>query len=246
MKKHKYFYPNNRFYSDAEEFSPHNFEPKVEMLSGIPKVLISKLAHNKMWHFVDLAGEEVSWLGTAIQQGCNFLIQDVFLLKQEVSGAQTTITEDGLAEFGQEILKQPEGVDIYNSIRFWGHSHVCMGTSPSPQDDSQMDIFENSGHPFFIRGILNKSGRIEFTIYFYPSRLKVIDPEWKVYDPIDKSIRVNIEKEFDTKVTKQTFPIISTVYDRGKDFYFNRHKGIRKAKQYGFIKTNRNIQTRKF
>lgn len=202
VKGFKSFY--NR-YTKAENFSPHSFETKIEMMSDVPKILISKVAYAKMWHYVDIAGEEVGWLGTVEKIPGALLIKDVFLLKQKVSSAQTTITEEGLTEFGEEILQLPDGVDIYNNIRFWGHSHVNMGTSPSGQDESQMEIFKGSEHPYFIRGILNKRGRMEFTIFFYENGIKIEDAEWAIYEPVDASIRENIEAEFKEKVTKETY-----------------------------------------
>jgi len=170
-----------------------------------------------MWHYVDIADDEVSWLGTVGKIGCNFLIKDVYLLDQEVSSAQTVITEDGLAEFGNKILQLPDGMKIYNNIRFWGHSHVNMPTSPSGQDENQMDLFESPDNKFFIRGILNKNGKMEFTLYFYETGLKITDIEWSVYDPIDPSLREVIQSEFDEKVKKQSYNI--PVYD-----YYNNNK----------------------
>lgn len=243
-----------RFYEDrkTESFIPHKFESKFEMLSGskTPKVLIDKVAFNKMWHYVDLASKEVSWLGTVERRDWNFIIKDVFLLKQEVSSSQTVITEDGLAEFGENILKKKDGVDIYNNIRFWGHSHVYMGTGASGQDESQMGIFEESSHPYFIRGILNKLGRIEFTIYLYDSGIRINDPEWCVYDPIDSSVRSIIEKEFEEKVKDES--ILSQYtnygYGYGGSNQFNQHPQTiyqKRKHKNGIVTSVRHIPTGK-
>jgi len=205
MKKVRGFRSIYNSYVKADNFSPHSFDTKVEMLSQIPKILISKLAYTKMWHYVDIAGDEVGWLGTVERMPGALLIKDVFLLKQKVSAAQTVITEEGLTEFGEEILQLPDGVDIYNNIRFWGHSHVNMGTSPSGQDENQMELFKNSEHPYFIRGILNKRGRMEFTIFFYDTGVKIEDAEWAIYEPVDVSVRDTIEAEFKEKVIKETY-----------------------------------------
>lgn len=229
MKGFKSYYNNRK----TENFIPHRFESKIEMIEGIPRILISKIAYNKMWHYVDLANEEVSWLGTVKRMSKSFLIEDVFLLKQEVSSTQTVITEDGLSEFGEGILKEPRGIDIYNNIRFWGHSHVNMDTGASGPDETQMDIFESSEHPFFIRGILNKRGKIEFTIYFYETGIKISDPEWSVYDPIDTSMRNVIEKDFNEKVTKEKF----------LNFHKYGQNTQRRTNINGPFKTNRPIQT---
>jgi len=186
----------------AKTFCQHSFRVKVELMASIPRVLISRLAYNKMWHYVDIADKEISWLGTVVEDENDFLIEDVFLLKQEVDHTATEITLDGLAEFGQEILSKPNGIEIYENIRFWGHSHVNMGTSPSPQDEEQMEVLRESEHPFFIRGILNKSGRMEFSIFLYSAGIKIVDAEWAISEPIDELIRAEIETEFKDKVVE--------------------------------------------
>jgi len=239
MKGFKNFYHKSK----ADNFIPHRFDSKIKMFSGeIPKILISKKAYHKMWHYVDLADDEVGWLGTVERLKKSFLIKDVYLLKQEVSSAQTVITIDGLSEFGEEILKLPDGIEIYNNIRFWGHSHVNMETGPSGQDEDQMEIFEQSDHPYFIRGILNKRGRMEFTVFFYENGLKIIDPEWCVYDPVDNSMRGLIEKEFKDKVTKQKFNLSTYYYGKGKNHKVYNQKNRRTGFNVnGLIKTNRSI-----
>jgi len=237
----------NFYNRKASSFSPHKFESKVEILEGLPKIFVSKVAFSKMWHYVDIASEEVSWLGTVGKIGNDFLIKDVYLLEQEVSSAQTIITEDGLADFGNKILQLQDGIDIYNNIRFWGHSHVNMSTSPSGQDENQMDLFESSDNNFFIRGILNKNGRMEFTLYFYDTGLKIVDLEWSVYDPIDHSLRDIIQEEFDEKVKKQVYVGYNPTggyFNNSKQPSGFKHKGIKKRS--GVIinepfKTNRSI-----
>lgn len=220
----------------AKTFSQHSFQTKIEILSGIPRVLVSRLAYNKMWHYVDLATKEVSWLGIVVEQGNNFLVEDVFLLKQEVSHTETEITTDGLAELGQEILAKPNGMEIWNNVRFWGHSHVNMGTSPSATDEGQMEVFQETGHPFFIRGILNKQGQMEFTIFLYSAGIKIIDSEWSISEPVDESIREEIEKEFKERVSEQVYvvPAFSRNYDYShKQFNEANNNPINKIKKRG-------------
>ena len=190
----------------AETFCQHSFAKKIELISCLPRILISRSAYNKMWHLVDIADKEVSWLGTCRRIEQDFLIEEVFLFKQEVAATTCEISADGLAEVANELLtSRPDGIEICNRLCFWGHSHVNMGTSPSGQDESQMENFSESGHPFFIRGILNKQGRMEFTIFLYASGIKIVDPEWKIYEPVDDSIRAEIEAEFTAKVTETKY-----------------------------------------
>lgn len=197
-------------------FVQHGFENKVEFLFERPRaVLISREAYARMWHFVDIADDEVGWLGTVerLPNG-GFLIEEVFLLDQEVSGASTEISEEGVALLAEELFTRPDGLELVNKLRFWGHSHVMMGTSPSSQDDKQMDMFRDNGCDWFIRAILNKRGRMEIDIYFFESGVMFKDVPWIIYQPIDQTMREEIRAEFDQKVTKRTYVSAQTFDNR--------------------------------
>ena len=168
---------------------------------------------SRMWHFVDIAGEEVSWFGTVkVTSYGNYLIDEVFLGEQKVSATQTEISTNGLAKIGQNLIDTcPDGVERASRLFFWGHSHVKMGTSPSFQDDKQMDEFRENGCPWFIRGILNKLGRMEFSIFLWEAGVKVTDVPWAVYEHVDESIRAEIEAEFKAKVTRIVYKYVPPV-----------------------------------
>jgi hypothetical protein len=104
-------------------------------------------------------------------------------------------------------------MDVGSRLLFWGHSHVNMGTSPSGQDEAQMALFESQELEFFIRGILNKNGRMEFAIFLYESGVKIVDAEWAIYQPVDKSLRSAIEAEFKEKVQTQSDSFFSGIRD---------------------------------
>jgi|GEM_PF-3441151 len=193
----------------AHPFVQHSFEGKVEFLdgSGVPMVLMTREAYSQMWHFVDLAAEEVSWLGTArITPYGNYLIEEVFLLEQQVSATETELSSEGQAKLAQHLMDtRPDGVEAVNKLRFWGHSHVRMRTSPSHQDEQQMQKLQENGCPWFIRGILNKLGRMEFTIYLWAAGVKITDVPWAIYERVDASMRAGIEAEFQEKVSRATY-----------------------------------------
>jgi hypothetical protein len=67
-------------------------------------------------------------------------------------------------------------------LRFWGHSHVRMGTSPSSTDENTPLNYQRLGLPWFIRGIFNKLGRAEFTVYLFEEGYRFIDVPWVAVD----------------------------------------------------------------
>lgn len=100
----------------------------VKIRSGhTPTVFINRTALNKMFIYTDEVADEVGWLGTVQKVDNGYHIIDVFLFDQQVHGATTEISPEGLAAFAEELLQLPEGVEIWNSMRLWGHSHVNMG-----------------------------------------------------------------------------------------------------------------------
>jgi hypothetical protein len=68
-----------------------------------------------------------------------------------------------------------------------------------------MDLFAQSGHEFFIRAILNKNGRIEFTLYLYATGITLSDVEWGVITQPDERLREEIAAEMKAKVTERAW-----------------------------------------
>lgn len=145
----------------------------------IPNVLITTLAMQKMFTYTDECPQEIGWLGTAYRDGNVFTIDDVFLFKQEVSAVTTEITPEGLEEFATELLAEENGMEIWNNMKVWGHSHVNMAISPSSQDDKQMQEFQGVGHDWFIRLICNKKGELAVDVYDYEAGLVFKNVPWE-------------------------------------------------------------------
>lgn len=170
---------------------PKHFSPRAEMLSFSPKVLITPEAYMRIQLYVEIGRLEVGWLGTATQlPNGNFLIDQTFLLEQEVTGTETELSVEGQNKLVEELLTPgtDAALDRVNRLRFWGHSHVRMGTGPSGTDESTMMRFATEGMPFYLRGIFNKLGRGEFTIYYYDRGYRICDAPWAVWDPASKKI----------------------------------------------------------
>lgn len=189
---------------------PHAFSPRVEFIgaSTMPRVLFSREVYTKMWTMIDLSEMEVGWMGLVQRDGFDFIIEDVFLVRQEVSSSTTIITEEGLAELVMEMLGEGDDAAIEKTQRlhFWGHSHVNIETLPSPQDERQTMKFLESGIPVFIRGIFNKKGSARFDIYMVESGLKIADAPWMLIEPEDTALRDRIAAELSDKVSKHQPP----------------------------------------
>lgn len=220
----------------AKKFVPHAFAPKVELVAGLPRVLVSREAYEDMYCLVDECRHEVGWLGAVRRLGQDFLIEQVFLFDQEAHATTCEITPDGLAAVAQELISsRPDGMDICNRLCFWGHSHAQMGTSPSGQDESQFRELASAGHEFFIRGILNKDGRMEFTIWLVALGLVIRDAAWELYEPADEARRARWQQEIAAKVREKKIeiPVLTgagfgrTIYSAGPTILTSRKGGGR-------------------
>jgi hypothetical protein len=197
-----------RLWGGAKKFAPHEFASRVELAGGLPRVLVSREAYEDMYCLVDFVDKEVGWLGSVERLGNDFLVKEVFLFDQETHATTCEITPDGMAEFAMALMSsRPDGMEVANSIRFWGHSHVNMGTSPSGQDESQLRELAASCGDFFVRGIMNKNGRMEWTIVLASIGVVIHDAVWELYEPAaDEARRQRWQAEIAAKVREKVIP----------------------------------------
>ena len=204
------------------------------LLSSVPFITISKQAITKMFIYVDECTKEVGWMGTAYRDGQHIGIDDVYLFDQEVHATTTEITPEGLSDFAMELLNQENGMDIWNNLKMWGHSHVNMGITPSGQDDSQMETFKEGGHDWFIRLIANKRGELKIDLYDYASGVIYLDLPWQIAedeeelalldqiallqeqldllrDEYTSTHKEAVKAEMKVKVREKTYPISNSV-----------------------------------
>jgi hypothetical protein len=130
-----------------------------------PTVYISAVAYLKMLLYVQETTIEIAWHGTVErnQEHNWYHIKDVFLYPQTITAC--TVNTDQ-KEY-QEWLQNIEDDEIFNNIRFQGHSHVNMGTSPSGTD---LNMYHNflqvlPKNDYYIFMIMNKSKSITCFIY---------------------------------------------------------------------------------
>lgn len=184
-----------------------------------PRIFATPVALYKMRYYIDNTDKEIGWLGYVTKlSDTQYLIEDVFLLKQKVHAATTEIDAEALAKLATDLIKQGEdGMEKYNKIRMWGHSHVNMSTGASGQDDNQMNEFATSD--FYIRLIGNKRGEWNVCLYDYVDNLLWSGLELELYydvevtpEELDKEIKDNVSEFTYTNTT--TTPLAGRGYKR--------------------------------
>lgn len=183
-----------RFQGEKLTFS-YNFEEefKKHLPENTPKpvVYMSAATYLKLLQFVLQCDKEIAWHGTVERNGYNFFIKDVFLYPQRVT-AVTVQTDD--TKYTQWAEKLPD--DVFNKMRFQGHSHVNMGTTPSGVDTTNWNDFLQNllDDDFYIFMIINKSQDINLLIYDLANNL--------IFERADIAFKVYFNKETEISYIK--------------------------------------------
>lgn len=200
-------------------FVQHISKPTYQLISAphAPEIQFSHVALFKQGQYVKQSDEEVSWMGFARQEKpMLYVVEDVILMPQEVSGTSTDIDPEAWFELEKEL-----GADRMQLIRFWGHSHVNMGVNASGTDEETMATL-SVGADWFIRAICNKKGEMKCSIFIYKENISFHDCSWS--SPPDQKHDKECEligKELEDKVRKKTWVVKKfgspTVYGIGYD-----------------------------
>lgn len=183
-------------------------------------VTMTSEVYTKMRMLVDSSSDEIGWHGTVVKDGNKFLITDILIYPQVVTGATVTPDQKEFEEWKDSLSDEQ-----FNTLDFHGHSHVNMGVSPSGVDDKfQDDIMSQAGEDTTkIFMITNKKGDLFVRVYDVPSNT-VYEEKFDCYNP--KSI-------MDTSKKDIVFDVVG--YD-GKslfEFYKNGYDKFVKKTTYG-------------
>jgi proteasome lid subunit RPN8/RPN11 len=178
-------------------------------VSSVPRVFITLQAKQRLDLYIQLCPDEISGLGRVERLGEDFLITEVFLFKQRVSGASTELSEKDIAEWLTDLVRQ--GKDP-SKIKLWWHSHASMGTYWSSTDEKTISRFATD---WMISLVGNKRGEYCVRLDIYkPIRLTLDGLPLEVYWPEDKELKAEVEKEIREKV-KRGFTLFRSFYDYG-------------------------------
>lgn len=199
-------------------FNPHTFNTKIEVDCTVPKIFITPEAYDDMWALVDILTTEVGWYGMVTRVNNDYLITKILMPEQEVTAVTVELDPTKIID---EFLAQPNSDELLAQWRFWGHSHVNMGTTASGVDDKQMDTFHEGCKDYFIRGIFNKAGRAEFDIYDWANKLTFRDVSWSILRAADDTRLEHWKKEIAAKVKTPVYkPLVpSGLYSGGYSAY---------------------------
>lgn len=130
------------------------------------KVGITAEAYTKMKMLVANTKEECAWRGYVSHPTKNlYLIKDIYVYPQKYRGLHVESDDTKYPMWCAKLAhEQP---DVYNHLRFQGHSHVNASVTPSGTDmDYYKEIINEIGdNDFYIFMILNKSGDMWINVF---------------------------------------------------------------------------------
>lgn len=135
---------------------------------------------------------EIAWLGTARDAGSHYFVDWIYVPDQEACSATVDITEDGVQQAINEVLKAG-GSPV--DLRYWGHSQHTMGVTPSSQDYETADKLASMCSGPFVWTVHatehRVSGFIEHGWIRVPTQVRYQEPALPPHlqAPMDEGIR---------------------------------------------------------
>lgn len=171
-----------------------------------PVVIVSETAQAKMKALVDRCPDEIAWHGTVTRdiETNSYRIEDIFVFPQVVTGTTAT-GEDGAYEMW--VATQPN--EIFDHLRFHGHSHVNMGVIPSAVDLNYQEALTDTVRDFYIFAIYNK--KEDFNIWIYDKEHNLLYEKADIcYDTEIPPYTVWAHNQIAQHVKKKTYAATTT------------------------------------
>ena len=168
------------------------------------RLIILQAAWEKMIALIDECDKEIAWHGIVTKTNNTYTITDILIFPQTVTGC--TVTSDD-TEYSLWLANQPD--NVFNNLRFHGHSHVNMGVTPSGVDTTYQDDILKNLQDFYIFAIFNKKGDhwcaiydVEDNIAYSNTDIELITPNTGDTAWAKEAIK-NFVKFPETKVTQK-------------------------------------------
>lgn len=127
-----------------------------------PTVYLTSEAYIQINLLVAQSSNELAWHGVVEKVNNDYLISRILVYPQTVTGVTVDANEE---EYAKWLMTLND--DVINHLRFQGHSHVNMATSPSGRDTGNWQKFLNilKKDEFYIFCIANKKGEFYWNIF---------------------------------------------------------------------------------
>lgn len=174
-----------------------------------PQVFITSEAYVKMRTLVDKTTTELGWYGFVSKlPGLDnvYVIEDIIVYPQTVTGATCEQDEDRLFEFEMSLTTEQ-----VRARRFQGHSHVNMGVTPSGVDEAFYQDLLSQVRDFYIILVTNKRGENHLRFYDMENNIMYTDVELKVLLDNGTGVDQWYQEAVDNNLSKPTPVVHNTI-----------------------------------
>ncbi len=145
------------------------------------KILIPAHIYQKLRAYVMTIDKEISGLGRLSHDGKGlFLVEEIRIFKQTVTGGSTVLDKKDLAVFYDELIQS--GGDP-SEWKLWWHSHGIMDVFWSDIDTRTIEDFDNEmeADNWMLSLETNQAGKVITRLDIYkPLRITLDDIEWDI------------------------------------------------------------------
>ncbi len=133
-----------------------------------PIIYFTEEVNRQVTLYTQMAKGEISWIGTIEKHGeFDFLVGEIFLIKQETTSVKTQFDDEDMAMF---LLDYNEAGKDLSNLKLWLHTHNNFAVSWSTRDEKTINNFHRS--EFMVSVVTNKFGDFLARIdIFRPLRL---------------------------------------------------------------------------
>jgi len=144
----------------------YTVEDIVDKTIKKPELYFTADAYLKMITLVDSTMDEIGWHGVVERDGHRFKVTDILVYPQIVTGSNIRTDQEA---YNAWLMAQPD--EIFNNIRYQGHSHVNFSVTPSDfGPGSDVHLYESilqtlRKTDYYIFMIINKRREVFVMIY---------------------------------------------------------------------------------
>lgn len=169
-----------------------------------PTVQFTPEAYLKMYTLVQNTSDEIGWHGIVTKHNSLYIITDILVYPQITTASTVTGDDDKYPEW---LVKLPD--EIFNKIRFQGHSHVHMATNPSGVDSNFYDAILQSLETgdYYIFCIMNKKNDLNIWLYDFNQNI--------IFEKEDITVQIRMGKTntLDSWLKKNKEEYVKTKWD---------------------------------
>jgi hypothetical protein len=174
------------------------------------KLILTNGTFERIAEYVAQINAEIGMFGyvTMTNKG-DFVVDEVFLVEQTVSGTSVDFADTGL----EYAINKAIADDRIDDLKFCCHSHVDMGAFWSGTDESMISGMNNGMTPYIVSLVINKKHETEQRVdFFNPSGPLGHFTDQVRFDldlDIERAVTADVKAEIESLVKRQAWPVKS-------------------------------------